>query len=168
MKSFVCGTIAVGCLLFACPESRADEAQDFHDYYSYFQATWIFEFDDGTESVVVCSDRTTYNLVQVSGQYTEMWGYDPVQKMWTGYGFGNAGRWEFKFPRPTGEAIEAGTKWNFDGTTWLANGTKIVSKQTFTCIDADHFEVRGTQQTEGDEQLSKFGIRARRITSRMN
>ena len=138
-------------------------AQDFHDYYSYFQATWIFESNDGTESVLVVSDRTTYNLAQVRGQYTEMWGYDPVTKMWTGYGFGDAGRWEYKFPRPTGEAIEAGTKWDFDGTTWLANGTKSVSKQTFTCIDADHFEVRGTQQTEGDEQLSKFGIRARRV-----
>ena len=57
MKSFVCGAIAVGCLLFACPESRADEAQDFHDYYSYFQATWIFEFDDGTESGLVSRIR---------------------------------------------------------------------------------------------------------------
>ena len=83
MKSLLCCAIAVGCLLVVCAESRADEAQDFHDYYSYFQATWIFDFDDGTESVIVCSDRTTHNLV-VSEQFTEMWGYDPVQKMWTG------------------------------------------------------------------------------------
>ena len=162
MKSLLCCAIAVGCLLVVCPESRADEAQDFHDYYSYFQATWIFDFDDGTESVIVCSDRTTHNLV-VSEQFTEMWGYDPVQKMWTGYGFGDASRWVYRFPRPNGDVLEAGTKWDYDGTILLDDGTKIVSKQTFTCIDNDHFEVRGTRQMEGDEQLSKFGVRARRI-----
>lgn len=162
MKSLLCCAIAVGCLLVVCPESRADEAQDFHDYYSYFQATWIFDFDDGTESVIVCSDRTTHNLV-VSEQFTEMWGYDPVQKMWTGYGFGDASRWVYRFPRPKGDVLEAGTKWDYDGTILLDDGTKIVSKQTFTCIDNDHFEVRGTRQMEGDEQLSKFGVRARRI-----
>lgn len=162
MKSLLCCAIAVGCLLVVCPESWADEAQDFHDYYSYFQATWIFDFDDGTESVIVCSDRTTHNLV-VSEQFTEMWGYDPVQKMWTGYGFGDASRWVYRFPRPKGDVLEAGTKWDYDGTILLDDGTKIVSKQTFTCIDNDHFEVRGTRQMEGDEQLSKFGVRARRI-----
>ena len=150
MKSLLCCAIAVGCLLVVCPESRADEAQDFHDYYSYFQATWIFDFDDGTESVIVCSDRTTHNLV-VSEQFTKMWGYDPVQKMWTGYGFEDASRWVYRFPRPNGDVLEAGTKWEYDGT-------KIVSKQTFACIDNDHFEVRGTRQMEGDEQLSKFGF----------
>jgi len=31
-------------------------------------------------------------------------------------------------------------------------------KQTFTCIDTNHFEIWGTRQTEGDEQLSKFGL----------
>ena len=59
--------------------------------------------------------------------------------------------------------VDSGPLQYFDGTTWIADGTKIVSKQIFTCLDADHFEVRGNQQTEGDEQLSKFGIRARRI-----
>ena len=29
MKKFLCCAIAVGCLLLVCPESRADEAQDF-------------------------------------------------------------------------------------------------------------------------------------------
>ena len=162
MKSLLCCAIAVGCLLVVCPESRADEAQDFHDYYSYFHATWIFDFDDGTESVIVCSDRTTHNLV-VSEQFTEMWGYDPVQKMWTGYGFGDASRWVYRFPRPNGDVLEVGTKWDYDGTILLDDGTKIVSKQTFTCIDNDHFEVRGTRQMVGDVQLSMCGVRARRI-----
>ena len=148
--------------LIVCPASQADEVQDFHDFYSYFQATWIFTFDDGTESAVVCTNRTTYNLCQ-SGQTSELWGYDPVQKAWAGYGFGDAGRWEWTSERPTGKAIESVTKLAFDGTTWLVNGTKIAMKQTMTCIDTDHFEIQGTRQTEGDEQLSEYRIQARRL-----
>ena len=36
-------------------------------------------------------------------------------------------------------------------------------KGTFTCIDTDHFEVRETRQTEGDDTISEYGVRVRRI-----
>ena len=43
-----------------CPESAvASEAEDFHEYYSYFQGKWIF-VDSGKETVLECRNRVTY------------------------------------------------------------------------------------------------------------
>ena len=76
--------------------AMATEAEDFHRYYvSYFNGTWIFE-QDGTETVITCNDKHTYNFCSGSGgQVNELWGYNPAQQAWGAYGRGGDLVWEW-------------------------------------------------------------------------
>ena len=58
----------------------ASEAEDFYEYASYFHGTWISE-QEGSESIVVCEAKATYNLCSFNGGMAhEIWGYDPVKR----------------------------------------------------------------------------------------
>ena len=142
----------------------ASEAESFHEYYSYFHGKWIFE-EEGTETVVECEDKATYNLCHGwGGQFNEFWGYDPVQKAWAGYGRAGDSSWEWVMDRPEGDALRAGIKSGFKGTMWRADGTKILIRQVLNVVDKDNFLIeKRTRQTAGQEEVAQPTIKARRV-----
>ena len=118
--------------------------------------------DSGKETVLECEDRVTYNYFH-AGQAIELWGYAPVKKAWSGYGFGGNARWHWALDRPEGEAITGGLRAGAVGTMWLADGTKILMKDAVVFIDNDNFEIVRTTQVEGQEEITEKTIRARRV-----
>jgi len=160
MRHFLFASAFVVGMLYT-ESAVASEAEDFHEYYRYFQGKWIF-VDSGKETVVECEDRVTYNYCH-AGKAIELWGYDSVKKAWSGYGFGGNARWQWVLDRPEGEAITAGLRGGAVGTMWLADGTKISMKDDVVFIDNDNFEIVRTTQVEGQEEITEKTIRARRV-----
>ena len=147
-----------------CTErAGASEAEDFHEYYSYFHGTWITE-QEGTESVVVCEDKGTYNLCSFNGGMgNEFWGYDPIKKVWSGFGRGGDSSWKLEMDRPVGDALTAGVKSKFKGKMWRADGTTLLMKQVLNVIDDDNcFLEQRTLQADGEEEVTQPTIKFRR------
>ena len=107
-----------------CTErAMASEAEDFYEYASYFHGTWISE-QEGTESIVVCEAKETYNLCSFNGGMAhEIWGYDPVKKVWAGYGRGGDSSWECDQGFSGGYLGDS----NFDGNIDVLDIVNVVS-----------------------------------------
>ena len=158
--------VTAACVFGALCSERSDasEAEEFHRYYSYFHGTWISEVE-GSESVVVCEDKGTYNLCSFNGgMANEIWGYDPKSKAWTGYGRGGDSSWKLEMDRPKGAAFTPGMKVNFRGKMWSADGTTLVMKQVLNVINKDNFYLeQRTLQADGEEVEEQPTIKFRRI-----
>ena len=142
----------------------ASEAEDFYEYASYFHGTWISE-QEGSESIVVCEAKATYNLCSFNGGMAhEIWGYDPVKKVWAGYGRGGDSSWELLMARPVGDSLSAGVKSKFKGKMLQADGTALLMKQVLNVIDKDNclLEQR-TLQADGQEEVAQPTIKLRRV-----
>ena len=74
----------------ALPTSaKADDAEDFFRFYSWFQASWKGEVEENGKKQTVSgkySDSGGRCNIYVGTGETSVWGYDPKHKTWTGVG----------------------------------------------------------------------------------
>ena len=155
--AFVFGPINTDCVI-------ASEAEDLHQYYvSYFDGKWIFE-QGGTETVIECEDKGSYNHCSgLGGQVNHLWGYDPVRKAWVGHGRGGDKVWEWVMDQHKGDAIKAGVSLSSVGKSWHPDGTEVSRRQLYTIIDDNSFELQTWVQQDGQEEIVEPLLRARRV-----
>ena len=71
--------------------------------------------------------------------------------------------WEWVMDQHKGDAIKAGVSLSSVGKLWHPDGTEVSSKQLYTIVDDNSFEVQTWEQQDGQEEIVQPLIRARRV-----
>lgn len=131
---------------------RAAEAEDFFEFYSFYQSKWqVEEKKEGKKETYQgeCYGSAGGCNIYVDKRETSVWGYDPKTRQWTGVGQLDKGsRFVMAISRPPGAKFKPGMTFTFTGTIWHADGKIHYVTSKSTCINEDtiHDVITGTDQ----------------------
>jgi hypothetical protein len=143
----------------------ADEAEQFLEYYSWWEGNWEVELKNGDEVITQRMEISTQkpNCHLVKGGGISLWGYDPARKKWVGSGFGRKG--DFKttvFDRHEGKKIRPGSENHARSRTRKVDGTVVLADETWAYLDQNTAKISVKGKTGEGESVPDVEITCRR------
>jgi hypothetical protein len=148
----------------------SDEAARLMEYFSYFEGTWqVTDLNgDGKGSMTIKRGEggTSHVLEYRLGdeRKTELWGYDPTSKNWTGIGFAQSGERysQVMMEVPKHETPKAGDRWSDKHEGVLPSGEKTSSRLDFYIESKDSYTAKVTNITVGECRQEDVAMRITR------
>ena len=148
----------------------SDEATRLTQYFSYFEGTWqVTDFNgDGKGSMTIkrAEGGTSHILEYRVGdeRKTELGGYDPTSKNWTGIGFAQNGERysQVMTEVPKHETPKASDRWSDKHEGFLRSGEKTSSRLDFYIESRDSYTVIVTNLTGGERRQEDAAMRITR------
>jgi hypothetical protein len=158
--------IALTLCLAALQSSSASEGRRFLERYGWWDGSWDFEAREGdevTRGEFVVSRRAGDSHFVEGTLGTGLWGYDPQLKRWGGFSFASDGSLERTILHSSAEeTLGPGVVETAHAEIWRADGTKVISEETWTYLDDNTVTVRSVRKSENGEELSEIEFTNRR------